>query len=148
MDTDFSRYGSFHLPQLSTKWLTINCLSDIINYMVDYQNTDLDSILHALSNSTRRSIVMQLARKDLTVNELAEKYDMSLQAVSKHIQVLVKSGLVSQEKEGRVRHCRANIEPLGRVSELIKEYSRFWGERLDALDKYFERRKKQKERSK
>lgn len=91
---------------------------------------------------------MQLARKDLTVNELAEKYDMSLQAVSKHIQVLVKSGLVVQEKEGRIKHCRANIEPLGRVSDLIKEYSRFWGERLDALDKYFEKRKKQKERVK
>lgn len=116
--------------------------------MVDYQVKNLDSILHALANSTRRGIVMQLAKKDLTVNELAEKYEMSLQAVSKHIQVLVKSGLVVQEKEGRIKHCRANIEPLDRVSELIKEYSRFWGDRLDALDKYFERRKKQKERAK
>ena len=121
---------------------------DIINYMVDYQNTDLDSILHALSNSTRRGIIMQLAKKDLTVNELADKYDMSLQAVSKHIQVLVKSGLVVQEREGRIKHCRANIEPLDRVSDLIKQYSRFWGERLDALDKYFEGRKKAKERAK
>ncbi len=87
---------------------------------------------------------MQLAKKDLTVNELAEKYEMSLQAVSKHIQVLVKSGLVVQEKEGRIKHCRANIEPLDRVSELIKEYSRFWGKRLDALDKYFEGKKRPK----
>ncbi|MGH7848785.1 MAG: ArsR/SmtB family transcription factor [Thermodesulfobacteriota bacterium] len=116
--------------------------------MVDYQTQNMDSILHALANSTRRGIVMQLSKKDLTVNELAEKYDMSLQAVSKHIQVLVKSGLVVQEKEGRIKHCRANIEPLDRVSDLIKEYSRFWGERLDALDKYFEKRKKQKERVK
>ena len=91
---------------------------------------------------------MQLAMKDLTVNELAEKYDMSLQAVSKHIHVLVKSGLVVQEKEGRIKRCRANMEPLDRVSELIKEYTRFWNERLDALDKYFEKRKKQKERVK
>lgn len=116
--------------------------------MVDYQDMNLDSILHALANSTRRGIVMQLARKDLTVNELAEKYDMSLQAVSKHIQVLVKSGLVVQEKEGRIKHCRANMEPLDRVSELIKEYSRFWGERLDALDKYFQGQKRNKERKK
>lgn len=116
--------------------------------MVEYRDTNLDSILHALANSTRRGIVLQLAGKDLTVNELAEKYDMSLQAVSKHIQVLVKSGLVVQEKEGRIKHCRANMEPLDRVSDLIKEYSRFWGERLDALDKYFEKRKKQKERAK
>lgn len=120
----------------------------IINYMVEYQSDNLDSILHALANSTRRGIVMQLAKKDLTVNELAAKYDMSLQAVSKHIQVLVRSGLVVQEKEGRIKHCRANIEPLDRVSDLIKEYSRFWGERLDALDKYFEGRKKTKERVK
>lgn len=91
---------------------------------------------------------MQLSRKDMSVNELAEKYDMSLQAVSKHIHVLVKSGLVVQKKEGRIKHCRANIEPLDRVSDLIKEYSRFWGERLDALDKYFEKRNKQKERVK
>lgn len=128
--------------------MTIDCFTDIINYMVDYNARHLDTILHALANSTRRGIILQLAKKDLTVNELAEKYDMSLQAVSKHIHVLVKSGLVVQEKEGRIKHCRANIEPLDRVSELIKEYSRFWGERLDALDKYFEGRKKTKERAK
>ncbi|HVY54467.1 MAG TPA: metalloregulator ArsR/SmtB family transcription factor, partial [Thermodesulfobacteriota bacterium] len=93
----------------------------------------------------RRGIVLQLAKKDLTVNELAEKYEMSLQAVSKHLKVLVKSGLVVQEREGRFKHCRANIEPLSRVSDLIKEYARFWEERLDALDKYFEKKKKLKE---
>ena len=120
----------------------------IINYMVDYRPQNLDSILHALANSTRRGIVMQLARKDLTVNELAEKYDMSLQAVSKHIQVLVKSGLVVQKKEGRTRHCRVDYEPLGKVSDLINEYNRFWEKRLDALEKYFEGRKKSKERTK
>jgi DNA-binding transcriptional ArsR family regulator len=113
--------------------------------MVDYRSEKLDSVLHALANSTRRGIIMQLARKDLTVNELAEKYAISLQAVSKHIQVLVKSGLVVQEKEGRIKRCRANYEPLDRVSDLIKEYSRFWGGRLDALDEYFEGKKKSKE---
>ena len=116
--------------------------------MVEYQTQKMDLILHALANSTRRGIVMQLAKKDLTVNELAEKYDMSLQAVSKHIQVLVKSGLVVQKKEGRIKHCRADMEPLDRVLDLIKEYSRFWGERLDALEIYFERKKKSKERAK
>lgn len=90
---------------------------------------------------------MQLAKKDLTVNELAEKYDMSLQAVSKHIQVLVKSGLVVQKKEGRIKRCRVNYEPLGGVSDLINEYKRFWEKRLDALDKYFVGKKKSKERT-
>ena len=116
--------------------------------MVEYQGDNLDSILHALANSTRRGIVMQLAKKDLTVNELAEKYDISLQAVSKHIQVLVRSGLVVQEKEGRTRHCRVKYEPLGKVSDLINEYKRFWEKRLDALEIYFEGRKKSKERTK
>ena len=115
--------------------------------MVEYQGDNLDSILHALANSTRRGIVMQLAKKDLTVNELAAKYDMSLQAVSKHIQVLVKSGLVLQEKQGRVKHCRVNYEPLGKVSDLINEYKCFWEKRLDALEIYFEGRKKSKERT-
>ena len=110
--------------------------------MVDYRSEKLDTVLHALANSTRRGIIMQLARKDLTVNELAEKYEISLQAVSKHIKVLVKSGLVVQEKEGRVKRCRANYEPLESVSNLIIEYSRFWGERLDALGEYFDNRKK------
>lgn len=114
--------------------------------MVEYRNKKLDSVLHALANSTRRGIIMQLAKKDLTVNELADKYEISLQAISKHIQVLVKSGLVVQEKEGRIKRCRANYEPLDSVSDLIKEYSRFWAERLDALDEYFDKRKKPKER--
>lgn len=116
--------------------------------MVEYTNTNLDNVLHALSNSTRRNIILQLAAKDFTVNELAEKYDMSLQAVSKHIHVLVKSGLVVKQKSGRERLCRMNYEPLDMVSDLIVEYKRFWEARLDALDKYFEGRKKTKERAK
>lgn len=109
--------------------------------MVEYENANLDDILHALSNSTRRNIVLQLTKKDLTVNELAEKYDMSLQAVSKHIQVLVKSGLVVKEKSGRERLCRMSYGPLESVSEMLDEFRRFWEARMDSLEKYFENRK-------
>ncbi|MEZ4546416.1 MAG: metalloregulator ArsR/SmtB family transcription factor [Thermodesulfobacteriota bacterium] len=109
--------------------------------MVEYDNANLDNVLHALSNSTRRNIVLQLTKKDLTVNELAEKYDMSLQAVSKHIQVLVKSGLVVKQKTGRERLCRVSYGPLESVSDMLDEYRRFWETRMDSLEKYFENQK-------
>ncbi|HML94049.1 MAG TPA: metalloregulator ArsR/SmtB family transcription factor [Thermodesulfobacteriota bacterium] len=109
--------------------------------MVEYKNANLDNVLHALSNSTRRNIVLQLAKEDLTVNELAEKYEMSLQAVSKHIQVLVKSGLVVKRKSGRERLCRVSYGPLESVSDMLDEFRRFWEARMDSLEKYFENRK-------
>lgn len=110
--------------------------------MVEYKNAYMDDVLHALSNSTRRNIVLQLTKKDLTVNELADKYEMSLQAVSKHIQVLVRSGLVVKRKFGRQRLCRVNYKPLETVSDLIQEYRKFWEARMDSLEEYFENRKK------
>lgn len=116
-------------------------LRSILNCMVEYDNANLDNVLHALSNSTRRNIVLQLTKKDLTVNELAEKYDMSLQAVSKHIQVLVKSGLVVKQKTGRERLCRVSYGPLESVSDMLDEYRRFWETRMDSLEKYFENQK-------
>lgn len=115
----------------------------IVNYMVVNKTIDLDDIFHALSNSTRRNILVNLVEKDLTVNELAEKYDMTLQGVSKHIRVLVKSGLVSQSKRGRTRKCRVNYHQLDRVSDLIQKYRKFWEARLDSLEEYFENPKKE-----
>jgi DNA-binding transcriptional ArsR family regulator len=109
--------------------------------MVDNRSEQLDGIFHALSNSTRRNIVLELAKKDLTVNELADKYNMSLQGVSKHIHVLVRSGLVTQNKTGRVRSCSFNHETLDDVSELLQRYRAFWEARLESLEKYFNKKK-------
>ena len=67
------------------------------------------------------------------MNELAEKYDMTLQGVSKHLGVLVRSGLVSQSKQGRKKTCRVNYRQLDRVVELIQKYRKFWEARLDSL---------------
>lgn len=86
---------------------------------------------------------MQLVERDLTVNELAEKYDMTLQGVSKHLGVLVKSGLVSQSREGRKKTCRVNYRQLDRIAELIQKYRKFWEARLDCLEEYFENRYKE-----
>jgi DNA-binding transcriptional ArsR family regulator len=109
--------------------------------MVENRSNELDGIFHALSNSTRRHIVLELAKRDLTVNELANKYDMSVQGVSKHIQVLVRSGLVTQKRAGRIKRCSFNYETLENASELIQRYRAFWEARLESLEKYFNKKK-------
>ena len=100
----------------------------------------MDRLFYALSNTTRRNILLQLTEKDLTVNELAEKYDMTLQGVSKHIHVLVNSGLVTQIKDGRTKYCKFNYEHMDTVSELLDRYRAFWERRLEALDEYLEKK--------
>ena len=122
--------------------------SFIINYMVDYKSKELDDIFHALSNSTRRQIVLELTKKDLTVNELADKYEMTVQGVSKHIQVLVRSGLVTQKRAGRLKHCSFKYETLENVSELIQRYTAFWEARLDSLESYFNKKKQKEDKKK
>ena len=116
--------------------------------MVDNRSKQLDDIFQALSNSTRREIVLELTKKDLTVNELADKYDMSVQGVSKHIQVLVRSGLVTQKRAGRLKHCSFKYETLKNVSELLQRYRAFWEARLDSLESYFNKKKEKEDKKK
>ncbi len=111
--------------------------------MVENNTEATDRIFYALSNTTRRNILLELTQRDLTVNELADKYDMTLQGVSKHIHVLVRSGLVTQEKQGRTKYCKFNYQHLSKISELIEKYRAFWEKRLDGLDKYIKKSKKE-----
>jgi len=104
--------------------------------MVEHNSEILDSTFHALADSTRRDILIRLAREEYTVNEIAEPYDMTLAAVSKHLKVLEEAGLILRKKEGRSYRCRMNYEPLVPVSELIKKYRTFWEQRLDELEKF------------
>lgn len=101
----------------------------------------LDSTLHALSDSTRRDMLLRMAEQEQTVSELAEPYKMSMAAVSKHLKVLEKANLVKKRKEGRRYHCRMNYEPLLEVSELVKIYRRFWEARFDELEDFIEKSK-------
>lgn len=101
----------------------------------------LDSTLHALADSTRRDILMRLADEEHSVNEIAEPYDMSLAAVSKHLKVLEGADLVVRRKEGRKYLCRMNYEPLTEVSELIKTYRKFWEARFDELEQFLDEQK-------
>jgi uncharacterized protein YndB with AHSA1/START domain/DNA-binding transcriptional ArsR family regulator len=102
--------------------------------MVEYGSEEhLDIVFHALADSTRRAILMQLAEDELTVNEIAAQHDMSLQAVSKHLKVLETADLIVKRKTGRLRRCRANFETLEQASQLIDQYRIFWERRMEAL---------------
>ncbi len=99
--------------------------------------TDRLSItLSALADPTRRGILARLSKGEATVGQLAEPYDMSLAAVSKHLKVLEGAGLISRSKEAQWRHCKLEAAPMREVSEFIEFYRRFWDESLDRLEDY------------
>lgn len=112
--------------------------------MVEYDTEILDSTLHALADSTRRDILLRLAKDEHSVNEIADPYDISLAAVSKHLKVLEQANLVIKKKEGRSYRCRMNYEPLIPITELIKKYREFWESRLDELEKFINENKPEK----
>ncbi len=98
----------------------------------------LDSTFFALADPTRRDILSRLAHGDRTISELAQRFDMSLPAVSKHIRVLQRAGLAKVEKEGRVRRATLSVTPMKQALEWIEHYRRFWESELDLLAKYLE----------
>ena len=102
----------------------------------------LDTTLHALADSTRRSILLRISEREQTINEIAEPYDMSLAAVSKHIKVLEKADLIRKKKIGRSYSCSMNYAPLSEVQQLISEYKKFWEARLGELDTFITKAKK------
>lgn len=106
----------------------------------------LNNVFFALSDPTRRGILKRVAKDTLSINEIAEPYDMSLAAVSKHVQVLERVELISKEKQGRSFRCRMNFSSLEGASKLIQEYRQFWTERLDSLEKYLDNQQQGKEK--
>jgi DNA-binding transcriptional ArsR family regulator len=107
------------------------------NLVVKYMPSDrLSSTLFALSDATRRGILARLATGDATVTELAEPYDMSLAAVSKHLKVLETAGLISRGREAQWRPCHLEAAPLRDVFEWLESYQRFWNRSLDSLAEY------------
>jgi DNA-binding transcriptional ArsR family regulator len=93
----------------------------------------LDGVFGALSDPTRRAIVARLSEGETPLAELAEPFDMSLPAVSKHVRVLIAAGIVAQEKRGRTRYCRLDREPLAAAGTWIASYTDFWRGQLDSL---------------
>jgi DNA-binding transcriptional ArsR family regulator len=93
----------------------------------------LDSVFFALSDPVRRAILLRLDGGALLVSELAAPFDMSLQAVSRHIQVLVRAGLVRQERTGRISRCSLVAGPIFTASLWLNRYSKYWQSQFDLL---------------
>ena len=108
--------------------------------MVYYKSDtgDAAAVFGALSDSTRLAIVMHLASTDATINEIAEPFGMTLQAVSKHIRVLERAGLVQRQKIGRSNHCKLNHKALEGANKKLTEIEKVWNSRLDRLGEFLE----------
>ncbi len=102
--------------------------------MVEYKTSQLDTIFHALGDATRRGMLAQLASGTRTVSQLAEPFDMSLAAASKHIKALEAAGLVKRDVQGRTHVCRLHAGPLANAHQWLAYYEIFWTNRLDALE--------------
>jgi DNA-binding transcriptional ArsR family regulator len=100
------------------------------------EDPQLDSLFTALSDRTRRDIVVRLSAGEATVKELAEPYAMSLQAVSQHIRVLERSGLISQGRHRQTRPCRLEPAALEAALSWIEESRRTWSERMDRMESH------------
>jgi len=100
----------------------------------------------ALANSTRRAIIARLAQGEATVNELAEPFNMSLPAISKHIKVLERAGLIVQGQKAQYRPCTIDAGPLKEVSNWTEQYRHIWEARFDQMDAYIKQlQKKEKD---
>lgn len=98
----------------------------------------LDATFAALANPTRRAIVARLASGEASVTELAEPFQMTLPAVSKHLKVLERAGLITRGRKAQWRPCRLEGDRLKDVAEWVEIYRRFWDERYDRLDDYLQ----------
>lgn len=103
--------------------------------MVESNTSSLGPIFHALSDETRRQMLVALADGERTVSALAEPFAMSLAAASKHIKVLEFAGLIQREVQGRTHICRLDPGPLASAHEWLGFYERFWTDRLNVLDR-------------
>ena len=107
----------------------------ILNHMVQYARTRLDTSFAALSDPTRRGVLEQLGRADASITDLAEQFQMTLTGMKKHVGVLEQAGLVTTKKIGRVRTCRLGPRRLEEETAWLEQYRRRWDERFDELEK-------------
>lgn len=112
--------------------------NELINHMVQYEATvdHLSSTFSALADPTRRQILATLKNGEVTVKELAEPFSMSLPAITKHLKVLERAGLISRGREAQWRPARLEVGRLKEASDWIDRYRQLWEERFDRLDEY------------
>jgi len=105
----------------------------LVGALLQVDDLRLDQVFFALADPVRRSILERLDGHALLVSELAAAYDISLQAVSRHIQVLVRAGLVQQARSGRISRCSLDVGPLYEAAVWLNRYSKYWQEQFDTL---------------
>lgn len=125
-----------------TRWRT----ADIFNRMVEYVSATLDRVFFAVADPTRRAILQSLTQGPATVTEIARSFPVSLNAVSKHIMVLERAGLVTREIQGREHRCSLAAGPLREATAWLDHYREFWQTRLDALERHLAAKRKQRNR--
>ena len=104
--------------------------------MVECCSTELDRVFSAIADPTRRAILRKLSLRPATINEIAEPFPVSLNAISKHLMVLERAGLLHREIRGREHHIRINSDPLRDANHWLEQYREFWERRMDALETY------------
>jgi DNA-binding transcriptional ArsR family regulator len=114
--------------------------------MVQHTADHLSTTFAALADPTRRAILARLASGECSVTELAEPFDMSMPAVSKHLRVLERAGLIVRGREAQWRPCRLEAAPIKAVADWTERYRNLWEHRLDRLDTYLQQLKAEKEK--
>lgn len=105
-------------------------------------------VFQAIADPTRREIINLIAHQTLNLNSVAEKFDVSRPAISKHIKILVECGLVEITQKGRERYCEAKLRKLNEVSEWIEQYRQFWESKFDSLENYLSKLQRKKKYAK
>jgi len=93
-------------------------------------------VFQAIADPTRRQIIGMVAQQPLNLNSIAEKFDVSRQAVSLHVKILTECGLIVIKQQGRERYCEAKLQKLGEVSAWVEQYRQFWNQQFKSLDRY------------
>lgn len=111
--------------------------------MVKYKTSDLSVVFASLADPTRRGILQRVAKRPLTVSEIARPYKMSLPAISKHLRVLESAHLIERQRQGRRRIVRLNPGPLKTIAQYIAQYRKHWEGQLDRLESYLQTESKE-----
>ena len=101
-------------------------------------------VFQAIADPTRRAIINLVAKESLNVNSIAEKFDVSRQAVSLHVKILTECGLIVIKQQGRERFCEAKFDQLNEVSAWVEQYRQFWESKFDSLELYLDKLQKNK----
>ena len=110
----------------------------IVNLMVNNNTDTLNLVFSALADPTRREMLGRLSGRTMSVKELSEPFSMSKPAITKHLKVLERAGLLARDKVGRVHHCNLDSRPLRQVADWVSHYERFWIDKLDSLEAFLD----------